>query len=375
MIGSMGMDIDEILQIAVNNGASDIHIRVGLPPMFRISGSFRPLKDAGRITPEEASRLASSVMTTAQRERFSRFSELDLSYGVKGLGRFRVNVFRQRMTVAMAIRAIPARIATFEELRLPNVVETIAGYSEGLVIVAGAAACGKSTTLAALVDFINGSRAGHILTIDGPMEFVYRDKRCIISQREVGVDTPSYASAIVNAIRQDADVIVVGELLDDEAIRGAVTAASRGRLVVATIGAADVAGTITRLATAHPPEERHFARAQIAAVLKGVLAQRLVRRADGMSTHLFTEALVSTTPIQEVIADERRLHELPDVLMEAHSSHGTHTFDLSVILAFKEKLISQEEALRFCSNPDQFALQLATADHADTWTISTEFSS
>ncbi len=369
------MDIDEILQIAVNNGASDIHIRVGLPPMFRISGTFRPLKDAERITPEEAGRLASNVMTSAQRDRFNRHSEIDLSYGVKGLGRFRVNVFRQRMTVAMAIRAVPARIAAFEELALPTVVETIAAYTEGLVVIAGAAACGKSTTLASLVDFINGHRTGHILTIDGPMEFVYRDKRCIISQREVGVDTPSYAAAISNAIRQDPDVIVVGELLDDETIRGAVTAAARGRLVLATMGSVDVAGTVTRLVTAHPAEERHFARAQIAAVLKGVLAQRLVRRADGTSTQLFTEALVSTTPIQEVIADEKRLHELPDVLMESHASHGTHTFDLSVILAFREKLITQEEALRFCSNPDQFALQLATAENTSGWQISDEYNS
>jgi len=363
----MGMDIDEILQIAVNNGASDIHVRVGLPPMFRIAGSFRPLKDAARITPEEASRLAASVMTTAQRERFQRFSELDASYGVKGLGRFRINIFRQRMTVAMAIRAIPARVSTFEELHLPEAMESIAANTTGLVLVTGPAACGKSTTLASLVDFINGNRAGHILTIDGPMEFVYRDKRCIISQREVGVDTPSYASAIVNAIRQDPDVIVIGELLDDETIRGAITAASGGRLVLSTIATADATETMHRLVSAFEAEERRRARAQIAAVMRAIVSQRLVRRPDGMSTHLFAEVLVNTPSIHDILAADNRMHELPDALAAAMESHGTQTFDHSVIAAFKQQLITQEEALRYCSNPDNFALQLASADQPPAW--------
>jgi len=363
----MGMDIDEILQIAVNNGASDIHIRVGLPPMFRIAGSFRPLKDAPRITPEDASKLAASVMTTAQRERFQRFSELDASYGVKGLGRFRINVFRQRMTVAMAIRAIPARIATFEELHLPDAMEGIAGNTSGLVLITGPAACGKSTTLAALVDFINGNRAGHILTIDGPMEFVYRDKRCIISQREVGVDTPSYASAILNAIRQDPDVIVIGELRDDETIRGAVTAASGGRLVLSTLSTTNATETMLRLLAAYASEEKRRARAQIAAVIRAIVSQRLVRRSDGMTTHLFAEVLVNTPAIHDILAATDRMHELPDAMTEAMETHGTQTFDHSVIAAFKQQLITQEEALRYCSNPDNFALQLASADQPPAW--------
>jgi twitching motility protein PilT len=356
------MDIDEILQIAVNNGASDIHIRVGLPPMFRVAGSFRPLKTAERITPEEATRLASSVMSPAQRERFQRFSELDASYGVKGLGRFRINVFRQRMTVAMAIRAVPARIATFEELQLPPVMERVAANTQGLLLITGAAACGKSTTLAALVDFINGNRAGHILTIDGPMEFVYRDKRCIISQREVGVDTPSYTSAIRNAIRQDPDVIVIGELTDDETIRGALTAATGGRLVLSTLCTADAAETIKRIVRAYPADERRQARAQIAAVTRAVVSQRLVRRSDGLTTHLFTEVLVNTPAIHDILAADNRMHELPDALAEAQESQGTQTFDHSVIEAFRQQLITQEEALRYCSNPDNFTLQLASTD-------------
>ena len=271
------------------------------------------------------------------------------------------------MTVAMAIRAIPARVATFEELHLPAAMETIASNTTGLVLVTGPAACGKSTTLASLVDFINGSRAGHILTIDGPMEFVFRDKRCIISQREVGVDTPSYASAIVNAIRQDPDVIVIGELADDETIRGAVTAASGGRLVMSTLATANATETMLRLVTAYASEEQRRARAQIAAVTRAIVSQRLVRRPDGMSTHLFAEVLVNTAAIHDILAADNRMHELPDALTAAMESHGTQTFDHSVIAAFKQQLITQEEALRYCSNPDNFALQLASSGQPPSW--------
>ena len=363
----MGMTFDEILQIAVKNGASDIHIRVGLPPMFRVNGSFLPLRDAARIDPEEAGRLASSVMSKAQRDRFNRQSELATSYGVKGLGRFRVNIFRQRMTVAMAVRSIPARIGTFEELRLPRSLNPIAEERSGLVLITGPAACGKTTTLASLVDHINGHRGGHILTIEDPIEFMYRDKRCIISQREVGVDTPSFAAALAVAPRQDPDVIAVGELRDDETIRAAIAAGESGRLIVSTLATPNAEETIHRLTAAYPAESGRAVRHRIAHTLRAIVSQRLIHRPEGATVLMLSEVLRNTDKIRDLIADPDRIHELPDSLVSGYEIHGTQTFDQSVFSAFLEQLISQDEALQYCRNPDQFALQVAASDTTGLW--------
>ncbi len=363
----MGMTFDEILQVAVKNGASDIHIRVGLPPMFRVNGSFLPLRDAARIEPEEAGKLASSVMSKIQRDRFNRQSELATSYGVKGLGRFRVNVFRQRMTVAMAVRSIPARIATFEELRLPRALNSIAEERSGLVLVTGPAACGKTTSLASLVDHVNGLRGGHILTIEDPIEFMYRDKRCIISQREVGVDTPDYASALRCAPRQDPDVIAVGELPNDDTIQAALTAAEGGRLVLGTMATPNAEETIHRLTAAFPKDNDRAARHRIAQTLRAIVSQRLIHRPEGAAVLLLTEVLVNNDKIRDLVADPDRIHELPDALNSSADTHGTQTFDQSVFSAFRDQLITQDEALRYCRNPDHFALQVAASDTTGLW--------
>lgn len=363
------MEIEEILRVAVNNGASDVHLRAGLPPMFRVHGSFLPLRDAPRITPEEVTRLATSVMSKIQRERFARVNEVDLSYGIKGLGRFRVCVFRQRTTVAMAIRAIPHQIKGFEDLRLPRVLEQIASQTSGLVLVTGPAGSGKTTTLAAIVDHINGHRAAHILTIDDPIEFMHRDKRCIITQREVGVDTLSYTAGLKRAVRQDPDVIVIGALDDDDLIRQAFEVAESGRLVLSTLSTASAIETVDRLIAAYPDHQQAAARRRAATVLRATIGQRLVTRSDDAERLPLVEILISHEKIREVIQHEGRLHELPDILDAGQATWGTQTYDESVFRAFSAKLLTQEQALRYCTNPDDFALRVATTDGA-LWTSS-----
>ena len=351
------MELDEILKIAVKNNASDVHFRVGLPPMFRIKGDFVPLRDSPRITPSLASALAVKVMSKAQHERFLRSSELSTSYGVKGLGRFRTSVFRQRTTVALAMRVIPQSVSSFEELRLPDVVERVANSDAGLVLVTGPASCGKSTTLASVIDHINDQRTGHILTIEDPIEFMFRDKHCIVSQREVGVVVPNVASAIYSALRQDPDVIAIGELWSFETIRAAITAAASGRLVLATIATHDAIETVNQLVAAYPAERQAAARLQISNVLLAVISQRLVVASDHKTMLPVVEVLVSSPRIREVPKLETRLHELPDALIEGRESHGTQTFDQSLFDAVSKELLTRDEAHQYCSDPDEFALQ------------------
>ncbi len=363
------MEFEEILRVAVRHGASDVHLRAGLPPMFRVHGAFRPLRDAQRLSPEEVTRLAASVMTKVQRERFARVNEVDLSYGVKELGRFRVCVFRQRTTVALAIRAIPHALPGLEDLGLPRVLESIAALPTGLVLITGPAGAGKTTTLSAIVDLINGQRAGHILTIEDPIEFMHRDKRCIISQREVGVDTLSYAAGLKRAVRQDPDVIVVGALDEDELIRQAFETAEGGRLVLSTLTTPNAVETVHRVVSAYPEHQRGEARRRAATVLRATVSQRLVPRADGNGRLPLAEVMLASEKVREAIQHEGRLHELPDILDAGQVTVGTQTFDESVFRAFRSGLITQEEALRYCGNPDDFALRVATTD-ANLWSSS-----
>jgi twitching motility protein PilT len=351
------MELNEILQVALRGGASDIHLKAGLPPMFRVDGNLVPLKDARRLPPEEIARMAFGIMNDYQKEKFKAQNELDLAYGVPGLGRFRVNVFQQRGTLGVVLRVIPFKIATIEQLLLPKVLEKIAAEQRGLILVTGTTGSGKSTTLAAMVDHINTNETCHIMTIEDPIEFLVRDKRSIVNQREVGVDTMSFGQALKSALRQDPDVILVGEMRDLETIETAITAAETGHLVLSTLHTLDATETISRIIAAFPPHQQKQIRLQLGSVLRGVVSQRLVPRADGKGRVAAVEVLVANSRVREMVEDKDRTKEIPTAIAQSYTTYGMQTFDQSLMLLFRQNVITYEEALRQSSNPDDFALR------------------
>jgi twitching motility protein PilT len=353
------MELNDILKVAMKGGASDIHLKAGLPPMFRIDGALVPLKDARRLPPEEISRMAFGIMNNYQKERFKEFNELDLAYGVPGLGRFRVNVFQQRGTIGIVFRVIPFKINTIEQLLLPKVLEKIALEERGLILVTGTTGSGKSTTLAAMVDHINTHKTVHAMTIEDPIEFLIRDKRSIINQREVGVDTLSFPQALKSALRQDPDVILVGEMRDLETIETALLAAETGHLVMSTLHTLDATETINRIIAVFPPYQQKQIRMQLGAVLRAVISQRLMPRSDGRGRVAALEILIATSRVRELIEDKDRTKEVPDTISQGHISYGMQTFDQALMGLLKKNLITYEEALRQCTNPDDFALRVS----------------
>jgi len=353
------MELNEILQVALRGGASDIHLKAGLPPMFRVDGALVPLKDARRLPPEEIARMALGIMNDYQKEKYKQTNEVDLAYGVPGLGRFRVNIFQQRGTIGVVLRVIPFKIQSIEQLMLPKILEKIAGEQRGLVLVTGTTGSGKSTTLAAMIDHINATETCHIMTIEDPIEFLIRDKRSIVNQREVGVDTMSFGQALKSALRQDPDVILVGEMRDLETIETALTAAETGHLVMSTLHTLDATETINRIISAFPPYQQKQVRLQLGSVLKAVISQRLVPRADGKGRVPAIEVLLATARVKELIEDKDRTKEIADAISQGHVSYGMQTFDQSLMSLLKAQLITYEEALRQATNPDDFALRVS----------------
>lgn len=353
------MELNDILGIGLKGNASDIHLKAGLPPMFRVDGNLVPLKDAARLTPEDVQRLAFSIMNNFQKERFRVQSELDMAYGVTGLGRFRVNVFQQRGSIGAVFRVIPLKILSLAELGMPKIVEQIALEPRGLVLVTGATGSGKSTTLAAMLDHINASRTAHILTIEDPIEFLVRDKRSIVNQREVGVDTPSFSAALRSALRQDPNVILVGEMRDLETIEIALTAAETGHLVMSTLHTSDAVETMNRIVSVFPPHHQKSIRLRLAGVLRGIISQRLIPRADQRGRVPAMEILRATAHIKELIENEEATRELHEAIATGHITYGTQTFDQSLMALLKTGTISYDEAVRQASNPDDFALRVS----------------
>ncbi|WP_050727411.1 type IV pilus twitching motility protein PilT [Vulgatibacter incomptus] len=353
------MELNEILTVALRGGASDIHLKSGLPPIFRVDGRLMPVKDARRLPPEEIARMAFSIMNEYQRERFKQTNECDLAYGVPGLGRFRVNVFQQRGTVGVVFRVIPFRIQSIEQLMLPPILGKIALEPRGLILVTGTTGSGKSTTLAAMIDHINNVESDHIMTIEDPIEFLLRDKNSIINQREVGVDTISFGQALKSALRQDPDVILVGEMRDLETIETSLTASETGHLVMSTLHTVDATETINRIISVFPPYQQKQVRLQLASVLRAVISQRLVPRADGKGRVAAVEVMICTARVRELIEDKDRTKEIADAIAQGHLSYGMQTFDQSLMSLLKAKLITYEEALRQATNPDDFALRLS----------------
>jgi len=353
----MALQLDEILKVALKGGASDIHLKSGLPPMFRVDGALVPLKNGERIMPDEMQQVAFGIMNPVQKAHFEEFREADLAYGIPGLGRFRVNVFQQRGTVGIVFRVIPFGVKTIEQLYLPKVIEKTAMEHRGLILVTGTTGSGKSTTLAAMIDHINSNRTSHIITIEDPIEFLIRDRRSIVNQREIGVDTQSFANALRAALRQDPDVILVGEMRDFETIETAITAAETGHLVMSTLHTLDAVETISRIISVFPPYQQKQVRLQLSSILKAVVSQRLVPRADGKGRVPALEVMVSTARVRECISDKDRTKELHDAIAKGFTTYGMQTFDQSLMQLVKQGLITYDEALKHVSNPDDFALR------------------
>ncbi len=351
------MELNEILTIALRGGASDIHLKAGLPPMFRVDGQLVPLKDGKRLPPEEVARMAFGIMNEFQKEKFKQSNEVDLAYGVPGLGRFRVNVFQQRGTIGAVLRVIPFKIMAIKELMLPPTLEKMALEERGLILVTGTTGSGKSTTLAAMIDHINATETNHIVTVEDPIEFLIRDKRSIINQREVGVDTMSFSQALKSALRQDPDVILVGEMRDVETIETALHAAETGHLVMSTLHTLDASETINRIISTFPPHQQKQIRIQLGSVLKGVVSQRLVPRADGKGRVAAVEIMKATARIKEMIEDKDRTKEIPDAIAQGFTTYGMQTFDQSLMQLVRQDLVTYQEALRQATNPDDFALR------------------
>jgi len=374
----MALKIDDLLRVACGHNASDLHLKVGAFPVMRIGGELHPVADAPRMKPEDTLDMAFSIMSNRQKQRFKEVSEVDIGYGVSGLGRFRANIFQQRGTVSIVLRVIPDATKTAAQLGLPPVIEKITEERRGLILVTGATGSGKSTTLAAMIDCINSSRSGHIVTIEDPIEFLHRDKQSFLTQREVDVDTRSFAEALRGALRQDPDVILVGEMRDHETIETALTAAETGHLVLSTLHTLDATETITRIVSSFPAHQQRSVRLQLAGILKAVISMRLVRAAKGAGRVPAIEVLVSTAFIRDHIINEEKTYLIREAIAAGTSQYGMQTFDQSLFHLLQSRLITLEEALHNASNPDEFKMRVSgiysaddTLDHMTTPTTAT----
>jgi len=352
------MNIDDLLRIAMERRASDLHLKVGNYPHLRIDGDLTPLTDQPRISAEDMLTMAFSMMSARQKQKFKETTEIDMAYGVAGLGRFpceRVPAARQR---GPGTARNSTKIRALDELYLPKIVEQVCDMPRGLILVTGVTGSGKSTTLAAMVDRINSTRAEHIVTIEDPIEFLHRDKKGYVNQREVEVDTPSFGAALRASLRQDPDVILVGEMRDLETIGTALHAAETGHMVFSTLHTLDAVETINRIIAIFPPPEQKQIRLQLAAVLRAVISQRLVRRCDGDGRVPAVEVMINTAYIRECILVPEKTRAVRDAISAGTSQYGMQTFDQSLWDLFQAGLINYETALENASNADDFKLRM-----------------
>jgi len=363
------MQLNEMLKVATEKKASDLHLKVGVAPVLRIDGRLTAIQDMGRLAREWMTDTLFGIMTPHQKEQYTKVHDLDLAYSVPGLGRFRVNIYQQRGTVGAVFRVIPMKILTVRELNLPEVVENLAMEPRGLILVTGTTGSGKSTTLAGMVDHINNNRNSHIITIEDPIEYLHRDRMSLMNQREVGFDTTTFATALRHALRQDPDVVMVGEMRDHETISTALVAAETGHLVLSTLHTSDATETINRIISVFPPHQQQQIRLQLATVLEGIISMRLVPRADGRGRIPAVEVLVATTIIRECIVDKERAKEIHEIIFEGRSQYGMQTFDQSLMDLYEKELITYEEAIKQCTNPEDFALKVRGIESIDdlTW--------
>jgi twitching motility protein PilT len=351
--------VAELLELVLERKASDLHLTTGSPPVVRINGSLHRLENYEPLDADHLQRMIYSILTQRQRERLEGDLELDISYSLPGKGRFRVNVFFQRDALGAAFRMIPFEIKTVEELGLPRQTEDFARLPRGLVLVTGPTGSGKSTTLAALVDVVNSERDQHIMTVEDPIEFLHRHKRCIVNQREVGHDTQSFSMALKHVLRQDPDVILVGEMRDLETIQTALTAAETGHLVFATLHTQDAPQTIDRVIDVFPPFQQQQIRVQLAVTLQGVVTQQLLPTADGKGRVAACEILVATSAVQNLIR-EAKVHQIYST-MQAGAQHGMQTMDQHLAGLVRSGKISYDTAVERCHSPEELNRMLGRA--------------
>ncbi|WP_206518087.1 PilT/PilU family type 4a pilus ATPase [Rhodococcus sp. X156] len=345
-------ELDRLLTELVAMGGSDLHLTAGIAPCMRLNGALAPVPDYDRLTPVDTELLVRSFLTPVQWDKFANAQELDTSYSVRGVSRFRVNVYRQRGSVGAAFRAIPHEIKNLTDLGLPFAVEDLGGLPRGLVLVTGPTGSGKSTTLASLLDLINRTRSGHIMTIEDPIEYVHSHKKCVVNQREVGSDTEDFSSALKHALRQDPDIILVGELRDLETTSVAVTAAETGHLVLATLHTQSAAQTIDRLVDIYPSHQQQQIRVQLANCLQGVVTQALVPRKDGEGRTVVCEVMLATPAIRNLIREDK-VHQIPSFL-QSSGDVGMISFDQHLAMRYNENQISRNTALSLAHDPSEF---------------------
>ncbi|HEX6131458.1 MAG TPA: PilT/PilU family type 4a pilus ATPase [Actinomycetota bacterium] len=351
------MNIDELLRHTVERGASDLHLKVGNVPFVRIDGELQPTAFP-MLSSDDTAAFANAVMSEHKRREFGETNESDIGYTLGGVGRFRINVYRQRGLVGLAVRRVRSEIPTFEELRLPAAVRTLAESPRGLVLVTGPTGTGKTTTIAAMIGHINRTRRAHVVTIEDPIEVVHDDELSLIEQREIGIDTASYSSALRYVIRQDPDVIFVGEIRDPESALSAIQAAETGHLVISTLHTIDCMETINRVLDLFPPSQQKEIRTSFAGALRGVVSQRLATRADGKGRVPAVEILVNTGRVFDRIVDPDQTDGIAEVIAEG-DYYGMQTFDQALVKLVKDGLVSEDEARLGATNPHDFDLQLA----------------
>ncbi len=352
--GMLKEEFEKLLETGIRHGASDIHFRPGAPPMYRVEGVLSPLKH-GALKPAQTRAIAEFILgDSVGEDYFDKLLEHDTSYSIPGVSRFRVNIYRQRGSLALVLRIIPPEVPTIESLELPSVVRTLADSERGLILVTGATGAGKTSTLAAMVDHINRTRNTHILTIEDPLEFLHRNIKASISQREIGMDTGDYTSGLRAALRQDPDVILVGEMRETESFSIAMKASETGHLILSTVHTTDATKTINRLISMFPPEEQQSVRHRIAENLTGVISQRLVPRADRRGRCAAMEVLIATPTVREIIMDIDRLGELREVMESGRARYGMQTFDQHLHDLYRKEVISVETALSAATSPADF---------------------
>ncbi|MBI4011035.1 MAG: PilT/PilU family type 4a pilus ATPase [Candidatus Rokubacteria bacterium] len=352
------MELAQILREGMNRGASDFHLKPKQHAVLRVQGKLMPIDSWPPVEPKDLEQMAQAMMTPPQRDRYEREGGVDVQYSVAGVGRFRASICKARGSTSIALRTVPYELPSFDDLNLPPVVAKLAMEPRGLVLVTGPAGSGKTTTLAAMIHHMNQHRNDHIVMIEDPIEYLHQDKNCIITQREVGTDTPSFADALRICLRQDPDVIMVGEMRDVETIHTVLTLAETGHLVLSTLHTITAAETVNRIIAEFPGSHERQIRGQLAQVLKGIISQRLIERADGSGLLPAVEVLVSTSTIQRCIEDPARTAQIPQAIAEGKEMYGMQTFDQCVLAHYQKGTITYEEALRASSSPTDLEVEV-----------------
>lgn len=352
------MHIDELLKVAIESDASDLHIKAGNFPIIRIHGKLNALTNFPRMTIEDTFELSNQITNEHQKSALQKELDTDLAYSLPGFGRFRGSIFQQRGSLAIVLRIIPLEVKTIRDLLLPEIIEKISDQRRGLVLVTGTTGSGKTTTLASMIDYINGRRRENVITIEDPIEYLHRDKKCMISQREVGVDVTSFSRGLRASLREDPDIILVGEMRDLDTIETALLAAETGHLVLSTLHTMDAPETINRIISVFAPHHQRQVRMQLSSILRAVISQRLIPRKDGEGRVPAVEVMLSTPYIAECIHDREKTVLIRDAIASGVSQYGMQTFDQSIYQLYKEGYISYEQGLRYSSSPDNFKLRV-----------------